>query len=439
VSLLSIASFAAIALSIATNKFIAVKAGPEGIALSGLYRSLGAWTSQTLALGYGTLFIRRLASHRDPDSVADVFGAAGLLGVLQAAVVALLALAAAPLAARALFHAADEGAQIWPVRIVFVMALANLLLNTGLSILRGQAHAGPLAAVQLATSASSLALIFPLLRLGNAGLAVNVGSGAAVGAVLACALAWRAYWPDPERLSAARAWAHLRETSGDSLLMAAQTAFTLGAVVLVQSRLGELAGLEALGHYAAALLIVETLVNVLMSSMRTHMLPALGGARGPEERESAYARLLLVGLWTLSAGGLVLGLLAGPALRGFFSARFAAAAPILMIALLSIPGQVLGWGANTYLLHRNRIGPMVAIEAVFSALFLAAALLALRRGLGETGVAWAYAGVFAVWGLGFALWTAREHGPALFGPKIAASALACQAALLAAWALGRAA
>lgn len=436
-SLMSLATLAAIALSIITNKIIAVQTGPEGIALLGLYRSLGAWASQALTLGYTLIFIQRLAAAQSRGSIGEVFGAALLLSSFQTVAVILLVTFAGPLAASWIFTGEQSMLQTNSIRLVLAMTLANLFLQTGVSFLRGNAQMEALATVQLVTAAAALMLVSPLLSLGNPGLALTVGAGSAVGAGLASYLVWKHYRPSPSEISFDRSWALLRNSALDSILVTGQGVLVPGALLFLQSSLGSNRGLEALGWYLSALLIIETVVTTLLSSIRTYLLPILGRARSDAAMNQIFSSFLRLSLYAASAAGVLIILVSGPLLSALFSTRFSAAAGILAVLALSLPGQVFCWTYNTFLLHKNQIKKNVVLDMAYYLLFVSFSLVFLRLGFSEISIAWAYSICYFFWGGVFAVVTARSYGNLFFGSDILRLALTCQFLLLTCWAATR--
>lgn len=432
-SLMSIATLVAVAVGLATNKIIAISVGPEGLAMLGIYRSLSAWAGQALGMGYAFIFVQRLAAARGRSEIGEVFGAALLVTGVQAFIVFLVAALAAPIVAAWIFGPDQSPSQTTPVRVVLGMTFASLLLQMGVSFLRGKAALNSIAAVQFAAAITSLVLVIPLLELGNRGLAILVGAGSVSGACLASFLAWRHYRPVAGEISIDRAWSLLNSTTVDSLLVTIQAVLAPGALLYLQSQLGSTRGMGPLGQYLAGLLVIDTLVISLLSSIRTYLLPALGRADSEPERSRTFSLYLRLSLFVVSAAGVLLILASGPLARALFSDRFYGGGRILSILALSLPGQVLCWAFNTFLLHKDRLKYNVFLDMTFFVAFVAFGSLILKNGYTELAVAWIYSLCYLIWGTLFVAVSVRTFGLTNFGIKDFFFAIACQFVLLACW------
>lgn len=412
--LLSFSAVLATAFSVATNKLIALHAGPEGIALMGLYRGLGSWVSGALTLGYGVLLTQRMAAVRSKgESDAVLCGSALLLTLQAGAVLVLACFLARPLSSW-LFQSALPG-QVLVIRLVLAMAFVNLALQMITALLRGQPSVGPTSLLQLATASASLAVILPLLKLGEPGLAVNVGSGGLIGVPVGLYFVWRLFRPAFPEDAVSLGWSFLKGSTTHSLWLILSVLVTSGCLLAAQSSVNAGYGLEALGSYNAALLIVDTGVMILMSSARTYVLPALGKMTDTAQQERLFAQSTgIVLLLTIPVGG-ILAFGAPYLIRALFSAKFGLASELLPIFGVSIVGQAVVWSFNTFLLHKGDIRSFVLIDVAWAVLLLAAVSLCSRQGLPLTSVAWAHALCWTISGLVYVVYTTRAYGTRLMG------------------------
>lgn len=427
-STLALVGAAAIALSVITNKLIAVYAGAEGVGLMGIYRNLGAWVMGGLALGYHTILMQRASLCRADEETRELLEVSGLLLLGQTAVIILISAAAAGAIARFLFAEASASA-VAEVRIVLAMAWVNLILQTALAVIRGKADIKAIAAVQFSTSIATLLVILPLISWGRKGLAFNTASGSVVGAVVGFFYLWRRYRPKlcnvarPARFNALRAWAP------SSFLLSLQSLGLMGGMVVVQAAVSKHYGLAPLGNINAAWLILDTLIMIIMSSARTQLLSSLGNSDDAAKAALVSSTLTLL-LAASAVAGLAVIFLGKLAMVVLFSRQFRIAAPLLAVVSVSLVGQAFGWSYNTVLLHKDDTAFFVGLDLFWTLLFVAGALACIRSGFPIVSVAWAYSASYGVYGAVYALVAVRRHGRGLLSVKNFSLACACQGILL---------
>lgn len=429
-SLLFSVSALAMLFSVATNKILAVVAGPEGMARMTLYRSLGGWTVSILSLGFGTLLTQRLSVARTGRERDAALSAAGIILAGQAVGCACLAVFFGGAIARWLFGGAGAAGDVAGVRVALVMTFANLFLQAVLVAARGCGEIRALGAIQLATSFLSLLLIYPLLRrLGDLGLAVNVGSGAILGSLagfvlLRRPLALRAgtFLPD-------EGWRVLRGMGSGSVVLSLPSVAFGASLIFLQTLAGRTYGVEALGNLGAALLIVDMAVLLLMSSARSYVLPALGASQDEGSKRELTASMFRMLLVTSTAVGIVAALLGRPLVTLLFSGRFDAASGLLSVLFVSVLGQASGWTFNTYLLHRDCIRTIAAVECGLALAVAIGAWACVRLGLGIGAMAWSYSLAQVVYGAVYPVVASKVTGERLLSSCDGCVALLCLAAM----------
>lgn len=408
--LLSSSAVLATIFSVLTSKLIAVYSGPEGIALMGLYRGLGSWVTGALTMGYGVILTQRMAAARSKEETDTVLCGSALLLCFQFGAVMIMAgFLARPLSSW-LLQSTD---QVQVLRLVLAMALVNLVLQMITALLRGQQEAAPTSLLQIATAGASLAVIYPLLGFGDRGLAVNVGSGGLVGVPLGLIFIWRRFRPALPADALSRGWRFLKGSTTQSLWLILSLVFTSGCLLAAQSVVNAGYGLEALGSYNAALLIVDTGVVILMSSARTYLLPAMGKISDPVQLEVFFSRSTGIVLLIMVAAVFFLAFGAPILMWALFSSKFVAAAELLPIFACSLAGQAVVWSFNTFLLHKGDIRSFVLIDVAWAALLVAMVWLCARLRLPLSAVAWAHALSWSAAALLYIMFTRRAHGAGL--------------------------
>jgi PST family polysaccharide transporter len=421
----------------ATNKVIAVVAGLEGIALMGLYRNVGAMVSRPLAFGFDTILVQRVSTARSEREAAGFLGLTAWLLGLQALVVVLIGACLAGPLARWAFGPGEPWAHLTEVRVVVAMGYVNLVLQMVTAALGGRVVLKSVATVGLASSLATLALIYPLLRLGRVGLALNVGSGSLVGAAIGAYLVWGVYRPAAADLSPSRAWRLLVGALPSSTALTVHPVLMMAGMVTLQSLVSGGYGLDGLGAYNAAVAVIDVCVLVLMSAVRSYYLPSLGQLEGAPGRQEFMARVFGVLLFLAAPAATLLALGARPVISLLFSARFAAAADLLAALSLSLVGQVFVWFFNGYLLHRGRFGLVLAVDAVWAAVFVGGVVACTRLGLPLGSVAWCYVSSYTLSGALYAAACVGLYGRDLLGRREVGIALAAFATVWAGYVVSR--
>lgn len=428
ISKLTLVSAGAIILSVATNKIIALYAGPEGIGLMGLYRNLGGWVVGGLTLGFNTILFQRSSLSRSDGEMRELLETSGLLLAAQMAAVLLLCASAAGAVAGWLLADGSASAAM-EIRIVLAMAWVNLALQTALAIIRGKADVKALALVQFSTSLATLLAIGPLVAWGRKGLAFNTASGSVIGAAVGFYYLWSRYRPAFSSFPWLSRWNALRAWAPASLLLSVQALASMGALVAVQAAVSRRYGLSALGGLNAAWLIIDTLTMIVMGSARTQLLASLGES-DHAGKNALLSKTLALLLTAGTAAGLVLIVLGQFVLAALFSRQFREAGPLLAALSVSLAGQAFGWTYNTLFLHKEETSVYAGMELLWAFLFLSGALACARLGLPLTAVAWIYSACYAVYGAIYAAVAVRRHGRGVLPLKNVLLACACQAALL---------
>jgi PST family polysaccharide transporter len=404
------AALLTVALGVATTKLIALSAGPAGIALMGLYRYLGALASRSLLLGLDTTLVQRLSTSRDPRASSETVGAAFLAVILQGLAIGAFALGTADLLGRWLFGGAATPAQVFEVRVVLVMAYANLILQVMTAVLGGRVEVRKVAFVGVVAAFVTLVAIHPLLRLGSLGLALNVGSGSVAGGALAtfyvlrtCGFSWTLV-PLASRFRAL--WSLLYRSS----FLILHPLVMMTAVVSVQSLIHGRFALAGLGAYNAAMTILDTALMVIVASARSFFLPSLGELENEEDKARVVNRVLRVNLILASAAALVAIAGAPFLIPILFSGRFENAVAILPPFGLALVGQAFVWSYAMFYLHQARYRLFFCLDLIWAAAYFGGTSLVVSQSSSLAAAAWAYAGSYWISGVVYTLVAVRAFG-----------------------------
>lgn len=387
---LSGASLLSISLSILTNKTIALRLGPEGMGVVGLFSAFAASLATIFGSGFGLVVTQRLASG-DDRSGEDIIGAANTFILFQAGLTVLCAFFLAGPILRAFFSDNLSSVSILQIRIVIIMAFINTLLQMELSILKADRSIRPQMLTSLATAGSSLLLIMPLLTLGPSGLAINVGSGGFLGVLLG------AHWiRKRHKTFGLPSWnpAHFAALKGcapSSLwLLASQFALQC-STIYVLSEIGQ-RDVVFLGNFSAALLVTETFMNVAFASARTLAITQLARIADSQERAMAAEKFLtLAGIVGLGAGiGLVWG---GPLLTAMlFSSKFSLASKHLAWLAVPLATSGVSWILNAMMVSRGEFRLSSLINLTTAITLALGTHFAYSTGSSETSILLLYVG-----------------------------------------------
>ncbi len=378
VSLLSGISIFTILFSVITNKLIAILLGTYGVALMGLYRSLGSTVTGTLSLGYSVIFMQEISVDRTAEKKYQTIAASLTSGFLQFLFLSLTSLFFAEPIAKLLFSSQPTLEQMRDVRVVLFMAWINIALQNVIAIVRGNGSVRDFSKLQLVNSISTLLLIVPLIKLGSVGLALNVASGSAIALCVGTYLLLKnAHLPAPTQIFR-DGISYLKRTGTPSLLVTWQSIATIGGLLLLQTMMQKNYGMDYLGNFAAAYLIIDTATNVLMSSVRSYFLPKFGELRHDEQKAKLLSEMVNL-LLVLATIGIVLICALSPYLVTLlFSKKFDYAALMLVILSLSLLGAVYSWSYNTILLHKGETSSFTFADTIWMAVLLASSWTAMH-------------------------------------------------------------
>jgi O-antigen/teichoic acid export membrane protein len=397
--LTSIASVLSIAFGVGTNKIIAVVAGPPGVALIGVYRTLVSIVTSLVQLGVSDRAMQKLSVARSDEEARQTIAAASALTLGQSLLVLLAALVAARPIARWIFGAAEAASHVWEVRFVLATTVGVLMLQTVTALLNGQVMLREAMRVSVATSAATFATVYPFLLLGNVGLAFVIGATCFVGAGLGLADLVRRNHLRASDLFSLHRWRHALRVLPLSASLTLEPLVVTGSGLILQSLMARGYGIDQLGLYNAAGLLEGTAVMVLTASMRSYFVPTLGRLEREGDKQAFINRVLMLLTLAVLAGVAVLVFVAPLAMRLLFSSRFVGASKLAAIVGVSIVGQLYGWCYSMYFLHRAQFRTRLVLETAWAVARVAATWYCIERGMSLSAVAWVHVGAHTFSGL----------------------------------------
>ena len=428
------ASLIVTALGIARLKALALLLGPVGIGQVGLFLNLVALGASIAGFGLNASGVRELAAARAADDQPrlDAHRRALLWASLALAASALLlfGLLRAPIAHHMLF----DPALARTVGYLGIAVALTVLSSYCVTLLNGFRDLRALARVQVggALLGTVVGVAFVLL-FGSNGIFYYVlaapAAGLLVGTILVRRLPRPASLPTPPRELVANA----------ATMMRLGTAFMLSgmalnaAVLLVRGMIGDHLGPFALGQFAAAWIISNTYVAIVLQAMGMDFFPRLSAAiDDPPQAARLIAEQVEVAL-LLATPILIATMAAAPwLLRLAYADAFAPAAPLLRWMILGDVLKIAAWPLALSLLAQRRGAVYLAVESFAAVTFLAVTFALIRLPSSNVAVAGAaYVAMYALYRAALILAVGRGLRPGRTTILATAAALGATAAIFA--------
>lgn len=364
------ATLLTILLGIATTKIIAIAVGTKGIALIGLYRNLINMVATILNMGMSTVIVQRISTATDIDRRNEFIRTVFILLLFQIAIVVMLSVFFSDTITVWMFGSdADSSHTLW-IKIVLLMAIGTMIMQTMIAVLNGTVNLKPITKINVITSISTFTLAYPLVKTGDIGLAMVVGSGSLIGACLGIFMVWRSYVLRIRDLLKSTAsinfFSNLPVSGYLSLHPIVMTTTFLSIQVIVNNNYG----VDSLGFYNAVTAIENTTVMLIMSSVRSYYLPALGQFEHQSEKEEFVNKMITMLTIFLLPISICLILGAKYILWLLYSDKFTAAANLLALQSIGLMLQAYGWCYAFYLNHKAHYGTYLILDAIWASLLM---------------------------------------------------------------------
>jgi PST family polysaccharide transporter len=383
--LLFSATFLTMALGIATNKAIALGAGPDGIAFIGLYRNLINTLVSVLSVGMTTVVVQKMSTSSE-EEVSELVQNVLCVLMFQLLVILLLAFFFSRFISGLLFSSAVAASHEFDIKIVLLMAIGVLVMQTMTTLLNGKVNVKRITVINVATSLATFVMVLPLLKLGNTGLAIMVGSGSLVGALIATVYASEVF---NLHLSSLKFTINLRKNFSSlpiSSYLIIHPILMTGSFTIIQVIINRFYGLNDLGYYNALLTIESASLAVIMSSLRTYYLPTLGQIKNQQEKEDFVNKIItmiLISLLPLTAG-LILG--SKYVLWILYSDKFSPASTLVSLQSMAMLIHAYTWCYAYFLNHKARYGVYLLLDAIWAALLVGGTWFVSVNGYNLTSV-----------------------------------------------------
>lgn len=374
--LLGSASVVTVLMSLASNKFISQALGPVGTGLMSSYRSLGMVVRGALTLGFETIIVQRLSRVKSDEERERFLGAFYLLLLLQFGAALIAAQVLPPLCAAIDFPKGIRGLGAFDVSLVAVMAFFSGATQMVSAALSGVGALRGVSVVTMAGSVATFALIQPLISLGSLGLAINVGSGNVASVGIGLYLLARYSGSAPRRMFRRDTWKQLGEMVQGTGPMLVHPLLMQPFIPAMFALVGAYFGTQILGLFGAAILLIDTSVMVLTSSIKAHILPSLGSIEGDDARRSLLAKAAAILTALALAGSVGIIVIGRPVLALANRSDYIAGYPIFAALSLSLAAQVSVWCSLHYLVHLERFRAVLCLDYLWGLSLLAFVSLA---------------------------------------------------------------
>lgn len=371
------------------TKVLAVVLGPTGTGLLGIYDGIATLIGSVADLGVSRSAVQAIARARgagDPDGAArTVLTLTRVVAVLGVLAAGLTAVCAGPIS-RLTFGSADRAPT---VALLAGCVLLTVLAAAQVAKIQGMGRIPDLARVNLAGAALGFgATVLLVLAWGEDAVAAVLLAGSACVLLAAWAYGRRVRLPMVrltwrESVREVRPMVRLGLSIMNGSLLSTLVAYVTR--VLVARDLGT----DAVGLYLCAFILAGKFVTIIIEAMWTDFYPRAAAASDDAELNRLVNQQTEIALLMAMPGLLATLLFAPWMVRLFYSAEFAAAAPLMRLFTLGYLFAVICGPLRIIQLARNRSLLHAAAETWSSGLHCLLIYIGLS-GWGLTGCAVAY-------------------------------------------------
>ncbi|MBT6227875.1 MAG: hypothetical protein HOI47_14615, partial [Candidatus Scalindua sp.] len=280
---------------------------------------------------------------------------------------------------------ADSFHPLW-IKIVLLMSIGTMIMQAMIAVLNGKVNLKPITIINVVSSVSTFVLVYPLIKTGDIGLAIVVGSGSIIGACLGVFMVRRIYGLKvrklPATLTSGKFFSKLPVSGYLSIHPIVMAATFLGIQVIVNNNYG----VNGLGFYNAVTTIETTSVMLIMSSVRSYYLPVLGQLDSQLDKEvfvNNMITMLTIFMLPISVC-LILG--SKYILWILYSDKFVPAANLLALQSMVLVLHAYSWSYAFYLNHKAHYGTYVMLDCIWASLLIGGAWYLSSHGFPLTAV-----------------------------------------------------
>ena len=354
-----------IILGMITTKIVAIFGGLEVIGKLELYRKLIGLIVPILAAGTGTLIVQKISNSSSDKNISNVLSSTSILFLVQTAAILFLAIVFADEIAVWLFSAEYKTLKSTvEIRIVILMSIAVLSLQTLTAIINGKVNLKEVGIVNVAAALITMIASYPLLMLGSLGVALLVGFGSVLGSFIAIYYVIKIY---KKQISLIRfSIRDFFSSSPTSIWLIVHPLIVSTLLLYIPVMVKNQYGIKSLGLYSSVIIIDSILTIVLMSSMRTYFLPTLGKITSLKEKKIYINKIIFLLLIAILPIIIAIMFFAKIMLLILFSAEFVIASELLIIQIMSILSAAFCWPYANYILHNGHYKIYFLIDATWA-------------------------------------------------------------------------
>lgn len=401
------ATFAAILISVARSKILALLVGPTGIGLIGLLTSIMATATAIGGMGLGFSGVRELAVSADRRTLVRkaLWAAIWPLSGLTAAVLWLGRFEISR-------WVTGDKAQAFGVGLMGIAAALAIVSSAQFAVVQGSGRVADAARIRVGGALLSLILGVPAaFYLGPIGLVLAVMAIPFGNVLAAMPFQERANGPRPDFPSRLVDEWHRLLTLGATVMVV--TSLQTAASVVIRTLVIRDSGLESAGLYQAAYAISALNSQLVLSAMATDYFPRLTGTESDRAASSTLVNNQLHAALLL-ASPILLGMaaIAPLVLHLLYTSAFAPAADLLRWQLIGELFKLPGWALGLLIVARADKRRYLLVEISCLVAFVGGTFLLLPK-LGLAGAGISYALGYLVYSLLAIRICNRLHGARL--------------------------
>ena len=231
---------------IVSTKIIALYGGPESIGVFSLYQKLIGIVVPILAMGTITIIVQRISTATTEEHVAVIIKTVKYLLLVQIFLGLFVAIFLSEYISRWLFG--DNYFQyMLSVKLVIIMAIIILIARIMISLINGKVQLKVVTFINLLMSFVTMIAAFFLIRYGDVGMALIVGSGSVVGGLVGFFYVRKIYFNEINLSVKVSKITEIFNEAPISIWLIAHPLFVSVALLNIQVLVGEYYGLESLG------------------------------------------------------------------------------------------------------------------------------------------------------------------------------------------------
>jgi O-antigen/teichoic acid export membrane protein len=349
-------------IGVITTKIIATYGGVEVLGRLEIYRKILGLLVPVLAAGTGVIIVQKISNLRGMNNIANILSEILLLLIVQIIIAAVLFTFFADDIAILVFSNSIK--DITSIRIVIVMAVFVLLTQLLTALINGKINLKKVGIINITIAFTTMLAAYPLIFLGDYGIALLVGFGSVSGSILGIYFVIKTY--KGSLCNIKLKFSNKQSISIISIWLIAHPLVTSLLFLYIPVLVNNYYGAESLGLYSSVVMVSSILTMVLMSSMKIYFLPTLGAIDSEEDKHIYINRviyLLLIILFPIIA---IIIFFSEEVLLLLFSKEFVVAAELLKIQILSVLLVAFCWPYANYILHDKKYKIYFIIDAIWA-------------------------------------------------------------------------